>query len=183
MEDREIRRNEPGQSERCSPDVHQRGEILILALGNSLRGDDGAGSAVLEELRKKNDLPKTVTLIDGGIGGLETILLMQDYRHVILIDAAELRRTAGEWVHITYQDEMVEFKKTIHHDSLHRVGLAEALELAETLNMLPSNVILYAIQPAQINWSTEISPQVNMAIPEICIDICNWIDRIIEVSA
>lgn len=179
---REVKRNELLQSEWCPSDFRQRADILILALGNPLRGDDGAGPAILEELRKKNGLPKTVALLDGGIGGLETILLIQDYRHVILIDAAELGRTPGEWARIKYKDDSVEFRKAIQHESMHKAGLAEALELADTLNILPANIILYAIQPAEIGWSTGISQQVEMAISEICSDICNRINGIVECS-
>lgn len=155
---------------------------LILALGNPLRGDDGAGSAVLEALERKAGLPKTVTLLDGGTGGLETLLLMQDYDHVILIDAAELGMTAGNWARIRYRDDPIEFSKAARRDSMHRSGLAEALELGEALEILPSEIVLYAIQPAGIGWNSAISPEVKSAISEICTDIYDRIKTIADCS-
>jgi hypothetical protein len=50
---------------------------LVLALGNPLRGDDGIGAAILEALARSESLPQDVTLLDGGVAGLETALLMR----------------------------------------------------------------------------------------------------------
>ena len=51
-----------------------RDETLVLALGNPLRGDDGAAGAVLAQLAGL-PLPDTVVLRDGGtpIANVETV--------------------------------------------------------------------------------------------------------------
>ena len=54
---------------------------LILGLGNSLRGDDGAGPAVVAALSHR-DLPSHIELLDGGTPGLETVLLVSHPLHL-----------------------------------------------------------------------------------------------------
>ena len=45
---------------------------VILGLGNSLRGDDGVGPAVIEWLDQQ-ELPADVEAIDGGTAGLDIV--------------------------------------------------------------------------------------------------------------
>jgi len=45
---------------------------LILGLGNSLRGDDGVGPAVIDWLDQQS-LPPGVEAIDGGTAGLNIV--------------------------------------------------------------------------------------------------------------
>lgn len=62
---------------------------LILGLGNPLRGDDGVGTAVITTLQNE-PLPPDVDVVDGGTAGLELVLLLQKYRRVLVVDAAEM---------------------------------------------------------------------------------------------
>ena len=59
-------------------------ETLILALGNPLRGDDGVGVAVLDQLNQM-DIPSHTILMDGGTPGLETVLLLKNYQRAVEI--------------------------------------------------------------------------------------------------
>ena len=72
----------------------QAAPTLVLALGNPLRGDDGAGPAVLERLAAAR-IPAGVELIDGGLAGLETALHLQHRRRAIILDAADFGATPG----------------------------------------------------------------------------------------
>ena len=48
---------------------------LVLGLGNSLRGDDGVGTAVVEALTGHADLCSDVRVVDGGTPGLDVCIL------------------------------------------------------------------------------------------------------------
>lgn len=141
--------------------------MLILALGNPLRGDDGIGSAVLERLRETAVFPPTTTLIDGGTPGLETALTLQGYDQVIVIDAANIGGKPGDWKRFSLSDASL-IQDANMNGTLHDAGFAEAVALAEALSILPPEIIIYGIQPEAIDWDLKLSPAVKNAIPAIC---------------
>jgi hydrogenase maturation protease len=145
---------------------------LILGLGNSLRGDDGAGPAVVATLSSM-ELPPHVELLDGGTPGLETVLLLQGYERVIIVDAADMGLEPGQWRRFT--PEMADLKSSNNRlqGTLHAAGLAEALVLAGALDVLPPTLIIYGIQPAKIDWSEDLSDLLQGALPAL-------INRIVE---
>ncbi len=140
---------------------------LVLALGNPLRGDDGVGAAVLAQLERM-DLPPSVELLDGGTAGLETLLLMQGYARVIVVDAAEMGKPPGTVVRFT-RDEVRLGARDMHlRGTLHYAGLAEALALAEAMDMMPPELMVIGVQPHAIDWELALSDAVAAAVPSVC---------------
>ncbi len=138
-------------------------QTLVLALGNPLRGDDGLGAAVLEALTA----PAGVDLLEGGTPGFETILLMEGYARVIVIDAAEMGDTPGAWRRFTPDEVKLESRDLYLRGTLHYAGLAEALTLAEALGVLPSEIIIFGVQPQTIGWEPGLSEAVQAALPAV----------------
>lgn len=150
-------------------------QTLVLALGNPLRGDDGAGTAVLEYLQR-NILPDAVTLLDGGTPGLETVLLMQGYRRVIIIDAAQMNLSPGDWQRFTPEMVRLQSRDLYLRGTLHYAGLAEALALGEALNLLPPEIVVFGMQPQAIGWEVGLSDPVAAAVPAVAQAIMETID-------
>lgn len=138
-----------------------KAETLILALGNPLRGDDGVGAAVLAYL--DGHLPAGVAGLDGGTPGLETVLLLQEYRRAIIIDAADMGLQAGSWRR--FRPESLRSGSDDLRGTLHSAGLAEALALGAALDILPSDIMIFGIQPAVIGWEPGLSPEMATAVP------------------
>ena len=147
---------------------------LVLALGNPLRGDDGAGLAVLEMLADDETLPDDVALLDGGLMAWEMLLLMQAYRRVIIVDAGNFGQNPGQWNCFT-TDMLTVPAREAELPTIHHAGLAEVLALGKVLNMLPSDMVIYAVQPSNLGWSPKLSEPVRQAIPEVCAAISNRI--------
>jgi hydrogenase maturation protease len=110
-------------------------------------------------------LPDGVEVVDGGTQGLGLVALMEGRRRVILVDAAEVGRSPGKFVRFTPQE--ARFLGTNQHLSVHAAGLREALLLAQALNVLPDEVIIFGVQPANLEWSNALSPQVKAVLPEL----------------
>jgi hydrogenase maturation protease len=152
----------------ASHPVERTADTLVLALGNPLRGDDGVGAAVLEQLAQV-DLPPGVELLEGGTPGLETVLLLQGYRRAIIVDAAAMGREPGEWARLLPgRDAELQADDLYLRGTLHYAGLAEALALGEALAVLPEEIVIYGIQPTEIGWSPGLSAVVQAAIPAVC---------------
>jgi hydrogenase maturation protease len=154
-------------------EARRSGRTLVLALGSSLRGDDGAAGAVMARLATGGPPPADVDLLDGGTPGLETALMLEGYRRAIIIDAADLGRRPGEWARLDVDrsglvgGRSAPAGERIDPTSIHRAGLAEALELGATLGVLPESVTVYAIQPLECGWSTGLSRPVEAAVVEV----------------
>lgn len=140
-------------------------DTLVLALGNPWRGDDGIGNAVLDALTEQK-LPNTVTLLDGGTPGLETALILEDYRRTIIVDAADMNLAPGTWRRFDHTSVRSTIKTTMG-GTLHDAGLYEALNLADALGMLPHEIVIYGIQPVNLDWGIGLSPILAEAIPAI----------------
>jgi len=138
-------------------------ETLILALGNTLRGDDGAGAAVLDALG--GNLPPGVVVEDGGTPGLTTVLLMEGYQRVIIVDAADMGLEAGAWRR--FGPEALSGGDLRDIGTLHDAGLAEALELGRALGVLPADIVIYGIQPTEIGWTEGLSASVAGSVPVV----------------
>lgn len=141
-------------------------QTLVLALGNPLRGDDGAGTAIINYLQGYT-LPDTITLLDGGTPGLETVLLMQGYGRVIIIDAAELQLCPGEWRRFTPEMVRLQSRDMYLRGTLHYAGLAEALALGAAMNLLPPEIVIFGVQPQVIGWEAGLSDRVAAAVPAV----------------
>lgn len=140
---------------------------LLLALGNPLRGDDGVGAALLDALAAF-PLPPDLDVLEGGTPGLETVLLLQGYQRVLIVDAAEMGLPAGAWRCLRLDQVRLQSRDLQLRGTLHDAGLAEALSLAQALDLLPAQIEIIAIQPQQVGWEPCLSPAVRAALPAVC---------------
>ena len=137
---------------------------VILGLGNALRGDDGVGPAVIEWLDGQ-ELPPDVEAIDGGTAGLDIVSTLMGHERAIIVDAANVGRSSGEWVRFT--PDVAQLKVNDTTLSLHSAGLAEALALSAALNVLPPTIIIYGVQPQNLDWSSQLSVEVQAAVTAV----------------
>ena len=69
-------------------------DTLILGIGNLLLGDEGVCVHLVQELMQE-EIPEGIHLLDGGTAGIQLMEVMEQHRHVILIDATMDGRPAG----------------------------------------------------------------------------------------
>ena len=148
--------------------------ILILGLGNPLQADDGIGCRVIEVLEQQT-LPDGVEALDGGTPGVGLLHLIEGRLRVIIIDAAEMGRPAGEVVR--FRPDQVTLTGSAERFSLHRTAVADALALARALNLPLPEIVFFGVQPGRIGWSDELSPEVASAIPGLVEAILDEVGR------
>jgi hydrogenase maturation protease len=132
---------------------------LILGIGNPYRGDDGAGWAVIEGLQTAVPLRKS----RGDIA--ELIDLFSQYEAIYVIDACLGSRPAGSWERIDLRCQPL--PEDALQVSTHGFGLAQALPLANQLNVLPATLILYAIWGDSYTLREGLSNAVTTAVKEV----------------
>jgi hydrogenase maturation protease len=153
----------PDSAEYCGGDQVQA-DRLILGVGNSLCGDDSVGPRLIEMLSERT-LPPDVELQDAGLPGWGLPTWLEGRRTVFLVDAVEMGLGVGSWRRFCPE----EVKLWLQDDSLslHQPDLACGLALAEALNLLPENLYIYGIQPAQTDLGAPLSSQVRACLPAL----------------
>lgn len=148
-------------------------EILIVGIGDPLRGDDGAGPAVIERLRRRS-LPGVRLETHWGEGA-SLMALWQSHRQVILVDAMASGAPPGtlRW----FGPENLPGSGTFPY-STHRFGLAEALQLAAVLGELPEEVRVLGIEGRAFEGGGALSPEVERAVEQACASISEMLPRL-----
>jgi len=141
-------------------------DVLILALGNPLRGDDGVGLQVLEALKRCEDLPEGITLLGGDEYDLMAALMTGKYRRVVIVDAADFGGTPGKWTRLTMNG--IGYAGVKSRGTLHNISITEVLSLSEALKITLPEIVVYGVQPLNVMWSPALSEPVEKAVEKVC---------------
>lgn len=141
-----------------------RDHTLVIGIGNPLCCDDGLGVRAAEVLANE-DLPPGVQVRELGTPGWDLVNHIQGWRRVFLIDAVEMGEAPGVWHRL--EARQAQFITANQSISLHEPGLADSLALAQALNLMPDEIVLFGVEPAATGPGDELSPEVTNAIPSI----------------
>ncbi len=138
-------------------------EILILGLGNPFRGDDAAGWGVIDVLEQKS--PKGVQLCKVRGDAAQILDFFTQYSTIYVIDACQMNAPSGFWKRIDAHKSSI--PSDTPQTSTHGMGISQAIDLAKVLGILPSKLIIYAINGDHYNLSTTPSLSVGQAIDKV----------------
>lgn len=137
--------------------------VLVVGIGNPDRGDDGIGPLVVRQLIGR--VSRDVAIIERSGDALALIDDWEGRDAVILVDAAAPGGTPGSIHRIDLLRDVLPPELSL--SSTHGFGVAEAVGLADALDLLPAQVIAYAIEGANFDAGAPISPQVAAVTAEV----------------
>ncbi|MEO0155659.1 MAG: hydrogenase maturation peptidase HycI [candidate division WOR-3 bacterium] len=143
-----------------SKEIKNAQRICILGAGNVQKGDDGAGPMVIQILKEKIKMPKTenILLIDGGEVPENFTGEIRKFQPelVIIFDACISGKKPGSIY-------LINPERIIANDiSTHRLPLSMFVKFLE--ETMTTRVIVIGIEPNNLNFGVEISPEVNQAV-------------------
>jgi hydrogenase maturation protease len=144
-------------------------DTIIIGIGNPFRGDDGAGWAVVDQLKGKLNPSIPTSKQRGDIA--ELLDAFANYKVVFLIDACRSKNSQSLWQRIDFYREPLEIES--HQTSTHGLNISQALALAKNLDLLPQKLIIYAIAGKCYQMCDILSPPVAKAIEEVTAAILN----------
>lgn len=147
---------------------------LIAALGNPLMGDDGAGAAVLEELRRRG-AGQRARLCDVGAAGVDLLIELEGVDTLVLLDAVAGEDPPGT-VRVFRGGELFQYAEGRGGGS-HQPSLAETLRLAERLGMPLRRLALVGIAAAQFGLGQPLSPEVAAAVTRAAEEALRLLDE------
>lgn len=138
-------------------------KLLVLGVGNILMQDEGIGVHAVNEFRQEKELWKNrdVDFIDGGTFTQDIFYLFETYENILVLDIVRANQTPGT-IFCLEEDQLRKNKKQML--SLHDIDLLDSLAMAEMRGHKPYLRVV-GIEPATIDWGTELTPPLAAALP------------------
>ena len=131
-----------------------KSKTIILGIGNSLKGDDGAGPALCERLKGKigSEVIDAGTVPENYI----QVIIKKNPQVLVIVDAVDFKASPGSIK--VFRPEQLDSVIISTHTLSPRVFIDMIRSEIET------DVYFVGIQPAQAKLAEPISPEVNEAI-------------------
>ncbi len=132
--------------------------MVVLAIGNELRGDDGLGPLFAKKLSQITENSSDVVVIDGGTvpENFTGTLRKEKPTHVILIDAVEMNSNPGD-IEFIEKERISQFNVSTH--AMPISFLIKYLEMTSSFE-----IILLGIQPKKMVLGEEITLEVENSV-------------------
>jgi hydrogenase maturation protease len=137
-------------------------KVLILGVGNILLDDEGIGVHVIKYLEKQ-ELPSHVSLLDGGTGGFYILSVLEEFQHIIMIDATIDGSEPGTLT-VLEPKFASDFPTAL---SSHDIGLKDLIESAALLDHLPKIYLITVSISQEQDMNMELSEEIKKTIPSI----------------
>lgn len=132
---------------------------VVIGVGSTYRRDDGVGIEVVRRLQKR--VPTGVTTIEESGEGVALLEAWKGAITAILVDAVHSGAPPGTIHRLDAHIEPIPSR--YFHYSTHAFGVAEAVELARTLNQLPPQLFVYGIEGKSFSAGVGLSAKVKQA--------------------
>lgn len=137
---------------------------VVLGLGNLLNRDEGLGVHALKMLDARSGGNTEFEILDGGVLGLNLLMIVEECSHLLILDAVNVGKPAGTVVELT--KEQIPLYAGVKL-SQHQITFQEVLGLANIRGYLPEHLHLIGIQPEDLSVGLELSPVVERNLPEV----------------
>lgn len=129
---------------------------MILGIGNEMRGDDGLGSVLAQELSNLED--KNITIFDGKTvpENFTGAIKRETPSHIIILDAVEMGEPPGH-VKLVFKEEIANYSI-----STHAMPLSFLINYLETTTS--AKIMLMGIQPKNMDLIDEMSPEIHESL-------------------
>ncbi|MER6532967.1 hydrogenase maturation protease [Streptomyces sp900105755] len=139
------------------------GRVVVVGVGNPLRGDDGVGPAAVEALRGRVPDDTVLAVSDGEPARL--LDLWRDATTVIVVEALRTHPARPGELHTLTPAEAAGHARATA--STHTFGLGACLALAEALGRMPPRLVVHAVEVADVELGEPLSDPVRSALPEL----------------
>jgi hydrogenase maturation protease len=154
--------------------------VVVGCVGNVLRGDDGFGPAVAEQL---TGMPDGVDVVETGIGGIALLQeLIAGCDGLIVIDAVDRGEAPGTVFVI--EPEVLDSE---HVPDVHLANPERVLTMAKAMGALPERVRIVGCQPADYDelgagLSPAVEGSVGLAAERVRDTIREWLATSVDAG-
>jgi hydrogenase maturation protease len=150
-------------------------KLGVLGIGNTLKGDDGIGVVLVNQLQDK-DIPGEIEFHEVGTSGMNILHYLKGLETAVIVDAIRSDGEPGDSVFFR-PDEV---DSDIEVRSTHDANLLEAIELSEAVGERPDEVVIMGVIPKDMSIRDELSPALQQKLPELVEKLRDKIITIME---
>jgi hydrogenase maturation protease len=150
--------------------------ILVLCLGNEVLSDDSFGYHVHNRLRESFQSSETADIEFSSIAGFTLIDVLQERRHVLIVDAISAGAQAGQ-LHFFEASLLTPSRHLVNS---HQISLPSAISLGVQFGLnMPERIDVLAVEAQDVETLSEsMTIPVANALAEACDRVHAWvIDR------
>ena len=144
-----------------APDAETAARLLVLCVGNDLRGDDGIGCEIARRLASVEDPGRDVRLAEDD--ALSLMDAWEGYERVLIVDALQPNGSPGRV--LTLDPTEGPLNAIMNDVTSHGLGLGHSLELARSLGRLPRRCLVVGMEGVRFTIGEGLSPEVANRIP------------------
>jgi len=138
-----------------------RPRVVVIGVGNPYRADDGVGPAVLAELERRRPPGVDLIVADGEPSQLLDAWAGRDL--AVVVDAVLCDPSTPGRIHRTHLPDLLPGATA----STHGLGIPDALRLAEVLERTPHELVVFAVEAADLGFGVTLSDAVAAAVPAV----------------
>ncbi len=132
--------------------------VLILGLGNPIRGDDGVGNRAALILKEElKDIP--VDVEETNATGFNLLEILSGYDMAILIDGVEMGGKPGEIYEIKPEEKGFFY--------LHLVHIGDVIKMGREMGLKMPEVKIIGVEIKEKGFSEKLSPEVEASVPKV----------------
>jgi hydrogenase maturation protease len=135
-------------------------KTLVLGIGNLLLCDEGVGVHVVRALQQE-ELLEDVVALEVGTAFLDALSEIEQADRIIVVDAMKADEAPGTIYRVPFEGcARPECIASLHGFDLSRVLFLAGGESAP-------EVIVIGVEPARMDWGTELSREIREAVPSV----------------
>lgn len=136
-------------------------KIVILGIGNEIKGDDGLGPIITKKSSLLFDKNKDIVVFDGGTvpENYTGLIRNENPTHIILVDAVDMKKEPG-YIRVVEKEEIANY-----NISTHAMPVSYLIKYIETT--IGAQIILVGVQPKSMGFAEPVSKEVAESIEEI----------------
>ena len=153
--------------------------MVVVGVGNSLRGDDAAGLAVAELVQHR--VPGDVVVRTCEQEPSRLVDAWEGADAAVVVDAASSAAEPGTVHRIDASSG--ELPARVFRSSTHAFGVGDVVELARALGRLPGRVIVYGVEGADFTAGAGLSEPVTVALAGLADAVVADVERLRETHS
>ncbi len=137
-------------------------DVVVIGVGNRMMGDDAVGPLVIDRLVGR--LPEPVALVESVGDATHLLDTWRDARLAVVVDAVVSGGVPGAVHRI---DGKAGFPSSWRSASTHLIGVVEAVELGDAVDMLPDELIVFGIEIDRVEAGVTLTTEVAAAVEQV----------------
>ncbi len=134
--------------------------MKIIGIGNVLEKDDGLGVYASTYLQKNYTFNPNIQIINGGVEGIHLLNILEEAKHLIILDSLELNDKPTSIYAIPAQEIS---GYGLNNGGAHEIGIIQCMDMMELQGKEVPKAIVIGIVPAEVTFEFGLSNELTEA--------------------